>query len=281
MATFAVVVLVAAAVFLVSWVGCGIVAAAAARLRQRYVVRSWSDLKDLLLFIDGRALAVLGFCASSILVGFGLLVAGPMVSVLLGIGGFLAPWGIVHRYRSRRIGAFDRQLVDTLQGLANALRAGLNLQQALESLAREAPAPMCQELGFVVKELKVGVPLEAALTNLGARVASDELALTVASTNTARQLGGNMAEMFETIAGTIRERFRLEGKIDALTSQGKLQGWVVAALPLALGATMHHLRPDLVDPMLAHPFGWGLVGLVIVMEAVGLFFIRRIVRIDV
>jgi len=103
----------------------------------------------------------------------------------------------------------------------------------------------------------------------------------VTSTIIARQLGGNMAEMFDTIAATIRERFRLEGKIKALTSQGKLQGWVVAAMPLALGLVLNWMRPDLMQPMFEHWFGYVLVGLIALMEFLGVLIIRKIVNIDV
>jgi len=273
--------LAAASVFLFAWIASGIVASAARRLRARYAVRSVGELQDLLLFVDGRALAVLGICAGALLLGFGLVAGSVMGAVLAGLAGGAAPGWIVHRYRTQRIARFERQLVDALQAMANAFRAGLTLPQALESLSREAPFPLGPELALVVKELKLGVTVESALDNLASRVDSADLSLVVVSTNTARQLGGNMAEMFETISGTIRERFRLQGKIAALTSQGRMQGWVVAALPLLLGVAMRWMRPDLVDPMLEHPFGWILVALVIVLELVGMWLIRRIVAIDV
>ena len=84
-----------------------------------------------------------------------------------------------------------------------------------------------------------------------------------------------------TIAATIRERFRIEGRIQALTAQGKLQGWIVASLPLVLWFVMDYMRPDLMEPMLLHWFGYALIGVIIFMEALGVFFIRRIVNIDV
>ena len=90
-----------------------------------------------------------------------------------------------------------------------------------------------------------------------------------------------MAEMFDTIAATIRERFRLEGKIKALTSQGKLQGWIVAALPLVLGLVMNWMRPDLMQPMFDHAFGYILVGIILFMEVLGILIIRKIVNINV
>lgn len=273
--------LAAAAVFLFTSIASGIVASAARRLRARYAVRSVGELRDLLLFVDGRALAVLGICAGALLLGVGLAAGSVMGAVLAGLAGGAAPWWVVRRYRTQRIARFERQLVDALQAMANAFRAGLTLPQALESLSREAPFPLGPELALVVKELKLGVVVESALDNLASRVDSADLSLVVVSTNTARQLGGNMAEMFETISGTIRERFRLQGKIAALTAQGRMQGWVVAALPLLLGLAMRWMRPDLVDPMLEHPFGWILVALVVVLELVGMWLIRRIVAIDV
>ena len=165
--------------------------------------------------------------------------------------------------------------------MANAFKAGLTFPQAVEHVAREAAAPLGQEFGLFVKELKLGVPMEEGLVSMGRRVGSDDLELVVGATNISRQLGGNMGEMFETISNVIRERFRLEGKIDALTSQGKLQGWVVAAMPLVLGLVLNAMRPDLMQPMLEHLFGYVLVTLVAVMEVLGVLLIRRIVNIDI
>jgi tight adherence protein B len=112
-------------------------------------------------------------------------------------------------------------------------------------------------------------------------VGSDDLDLVAVSTAISRKLGGNMAEMYETLSGTIRERFRLEGKIEALTAQGKLQGWVVGAMPLILGVVLNYMRPDLMEPMLDHWFGWMLVTVIILMEIMGMLIIRRIVNIDI
>ena len=129
--------------------------------------------------------------------------------------------------------------------------------------------------------MKLGVPLEEALINMAKRVGSDDLELVVISTNISRQLGGNMAEMFETIGSTIRERFRLEGKIDSMTSQGKMQGWIVSAMLIALGVVLNYMRPDLMEPMMDHWFGYCLIAIILVMEVLGILIIRRIVNIDV
>ena len=113
------------------------------------------------------------------------------------------------------------------------------------------------------------------------RVGSRDLQLVVTATTVAKQLGGNMAEMFDIISTTIRERFRLEGRIRALTAQGKMQGWVVGAMPLILGVVLYMMRPDLMEPMINSNFGYALIATVVVMEVMGIWLIRRIVAIDV
>jgi tight adherence protein B len=268
-------------VFFFSLVILSVFARALERYQERYVVRSINDLGDMFLFIDARALLVLNVCVMSLAATAGLLIFGVVMAFILGVLGFLAPMVAVRYYRRRRIRIFNHQLVDALQTMANAFKAGLTFPQAMENIAKENPPPLGQEFGLFVKEIKLGVPAEQALINMTKRVGSDDLDLVVASTNVARQLGGNMAEMFETISATIRERFRLEGRIDSLTSQGRLQGWIVSAMPIGLGLVFNAMRPDLMGPMLSHWFGYVLIGTILVMEAVGILLIRRIVDIDV
>ena len=230
-------------------------------------------IRDRLLVLNIASMCLLGILS--------YIIFNPILCVLSTIFGFFLPIILVKHYRKRRIKKFNVQLVDALQAMANAFKAGLTFPQAIEHVAREAQPPLSQEFGLFVKEVKLGVPLEEALINMGRRVGSDDLELVVVATNIARQLGGNMAEMFETISSVIRERFRLEGKIDALTSQGKLQGWVVAAMPAILGLVLNYMRPDLMEPMMDHWFGYVLVTVIAIMELLGIFIIRRIVNIDI
>ncbi|MBX5482005.1 MAG: type II secretion system F family protein [Myxococcaceae bacterium] len=273
--------LVTGSVFFFSLVIFGVLSKAYEQYQERYVVKSMNDLSDMFLFIDPRQMLVLNIACMCLLGILSWVLFNPLLAVAATIFGFFLPMILVKYYRKRRIKKFNTQLVDALQAMANAFKAGLTFPQAIEHVAREAYPPLSQEFGLFVKEVKLGVPLEEALVNMGRRVGSDDLELVVISTNIARALGGNMAEMFETISNTIRERFRLEGKIDALTSQGRLQGWIVAAMPLVLGLVLNQMRPDLMQPMLDHWFGYVLVVLVAIMEALGIFIIRRIVNIDI
>ena len=273
--------LVTGSVFFFSLVIFGVMSKAYEQYQERYVVKSMNDLSDMFLFIDPRQMLVLNIASMCLLGLFSYVVINPLVAVGATIFGFFLPMLLVKHYRKRRIKKFNTQLVDALQAMANAFKAGLTFQQAIEHVSKEAMAPLSQEFGLFVKEAKLGGPLEEALINMSKRVGSDDLELVVTATNISRQLGGNMAEMFETLSTTIRERFRLEGKIDALTSQGKLQGWVVGSMPLILGMVLNYMRPDLMQPMLDHIFGYVLVGAIVVMEVLGMLIIRRIVNIDI
>ena len=273
--------LVTGSVFFFSLVIFTVLAKAYEQYQERYVAKSMNDLSDMFLFIDPRQMLVLNVASMCLLGILSYILFNPILCVGATIFGFFLPMLMVKYYRKRRIKKFNVQLVDALQAMANAFKAGLTFPQAIEHVSREAQPPLSQEFGLFVKEVKLGVPLEEALVNMAKRVGSDDLELVVVSTNIARQLGGNMAEMFETISTVIRERFRLEGKIDALTSQGKLQGWIVAAMPAVLGMVLNSMRPDLMEPMMNHLFGYILVTLIAIMEVLGILIIRRIVNIDI
>jgi tight adherence protein B len=269
------------AVFMFALLVMSILSRAFERYQEKYVAKSMKDLSDMFLFIDGRQLLILNVCVTALFILIGLLFFGVFFTIILAIGGFFLPSLMVKWFRNRRIKKFNRQLVDSLNAMSNAFKAGLTFPQAMEHVASESEAPLSQEFSLFVREIKLGVPLDDALAGMAQRVNCEDLDLVVTATTISRQLGGNMAEMFDTIAATIRERFRLEGKIRALTSQGKLQGWIVAALPLVLGLVMNWMRPDLMQPMFDHAFGYILVGIIIFMEILGILIIRKIVNINV
>jgi tight adherence protein B len=273
--------LVTGSVFFFSLVIAGVLSKAYEQYQERYVVKSMNDLSDMFLFIEPGQIILLNIAALLVFAAVGYWLGGAFFGTIAAVAGFFAPAGAVRFYRLRRIKLFNTQLTEALQQLANALRAGLTFQQAMDQIGRESSAPLRQEFGLFTKEVKLGVPLEEALVNMANRVGSEDLELVATSTNIARQLGGNMAEMFETIAATIRERFRLEGKINALTSQGKLQGWIVASLPLWIGLFFNWYRPDLMEPMFENAYGYILISVILMLETIGFLLIRRIVAIDV
>jgi tight adherence protein B len=273
--------LVTGFVFYLSLVIFGVLARAYEQYQERYVVKSVNDASEMLLFIEPRQLLILNIASMFLLGTFSYLVINPVVAVMATIFGFFLPMILVKYFRRKRVRAFNGQLVHALTTMSSAFKAGLTFPQAVEHVSRESPPPLAPEFSLLVKELKLGVPLEQGLVNMSQRVGSEDLDLVVTATNISRQLGGNLAEMFETLSATIRERFRLEGRIDSITAQGKLQGWIVSAMPLLLGVVFNYMRPDLMAPMMNHVFGYVLVALVVLLEVLGFFLIRKIVNIDI
>ncbi len=249
--------------------------------KRRYLARSVNDLSGMFLFLDPKQVLQLNLCALLLLAAAGYWAGGVLFAALAAVAGFFSPSLLVRFYRRRRLLRFNAQLADGLQQMANALRAGFTVQQAFDQVGREGNPPLGQELGLLIKEVKLGLPLDDALAAMAKRVGSEELDLMATSTAIARHLGGNLAELFESIAATIRERFRLEGRIAALTSQGKLQGLIVASLPLCVGLFLDAYRPDLIAPMFETAYGYALVGAVVLLQGTGFVLIRRIVAIDV
>lgn len=271
-----------ASVALLTWLGFLLFTRGWQSYEEKYVSGAERTLDAMYLTIPAQHLVYLSFISTVIVA---LLVGFSFGNLLLGlvIGGlaFPLPRVIIHFLKRRRDRRFGVQLVDALMSMGNALRAGLSLPMALEMIAREAENPMGQEMRLVVQEMRVGVSLEVALQNLYNRMASEDLDLLMTSILISREVGGNLTEVFGNIAETIRERHRIEGKVAALTAQGKLQGIVVALLPVGIAVFLNLWNPELMRPMYTHWIGGLLLALVVALEVLGIYFIRKITKIEV
>lgn len=269
------------AVFFMALLIIGVLRQAYAQYEERYLAKHITDLSEMFFFVGPQQLFILTIAVTTIAAALGLLLLGPILTIIICITGLLTPTLLVRFYRARRVKLFERQLVDALVGMASAFRAGMTFYQAMDEVAKTARVPLSQELALTVREMRVGLSTEEALENLADRVASDDLRIVVTAVNTARAVGGNMAEMFDRVSATIRERFRIEGRIRSLTAQGRLQGIIMGLMPVLVWLAFDSLRPDLTRPMMAHWFGYFIVLCVVFMEVLGAFFIRRIIAIKV
>lgn len=250
------------------------------------------EFEDVFLFIPPRKLAELGWALSAvtfivIFVMFGGLrsINGAIVSTMIaGVCAALslrAPRLLLKFLRIRRLRKFNLQLVDTLISMSNALKAGFSITQTFESVARDGENPIAQEFDVFLQQTRVGISFSDALQNLEDRVGSDDLKLVCMSIEIARQTGGNLTEIFEQISSTIRERMRIENRIRTLTSQGKLQGIVVGAMPIIIGIVLTLLDPELMIPFFNSMTGVIIIGSIIFLVTCGGLIIRKIIRIDV
>ncbi len=208
-----------------------------------------------------------------------------LIGILIG---FLLPRLWLARRRNGRLGAFNKQLPDTITLIANALRAGSSFLQAIELVVREARPPISIEFARVIREVNLGLPFEQALENMVRRVRSDDLELMATAISIQHQVGGNLAEILDSIAYTIRERIRIKGEIRTLTAQQRLSGYVVAGLPIGLAAFLFVAAPGFMSPMfddraslIGLPAGVIILTVGGVMMFMGFMFIRRIVDIEV
>ena len=212
----------------------------------------------------------------------------PLVWLLGAFVGFMLPRFWLNRRKNGRLNAFNKQLPDTITLIANALRAGSSFLQAIELVVRESRPPISTEFSRVIREVNLGLPFEQALENMVRRVRSDDLELMATAIAIQHQVGGNLAEILDSIAYTIRERVRIKGEIRTLTAQQRLSGYVVGFLPIGLAGFLFIAAPGFMDPMFANPPAvLGLpAGVVILifggfMMFIGFMLIRRIVDIEV
>jgi tight adherence protein B len=214
--------------------------------------------------------------------------ASPLLWILGLVIGYWVPKFWLNRRKAKRLKAFNAGLADTIMLLANGLRAGSSFLQAVELIVRETQPPISTEFSRVIREVNLGLPLDDALANLGRRVRSDDLDLMTTAIAIHHNVGGNLAEILDTIAYTIRERVRIKGEIKTLTAQQRMSGYVVGFLPVALVVLLSVIAPSFMEPMLRKPpellglpAGMFVLGFGGLMMGIGFFFIRRIVDIEV
>jgi tight adherence protein B len=195
--------------------------------------------------------------------------------------GYMLPRFYVGRRIGGRLGAFNKQLADTITLLSNSLRAGSSFLQSIELVSRETPDPMGEEMGRVVREVNLGLAMEEALSNLVRRIRSDDLDLMVTAIGVQQQVGGNLAEILDTIAFTIRERVRIKGEINTLTAQGRYSGYLVAFLPIGIMITLNFINPEFMQPLFTQLIGQILLAVGGVMMIIGFIAIQKITNIKV
>jgi len=190
--------------------------------------------------------------------------------------------GVFLRLRqSQRTRAFDAQLGDTIMLLSNALKAGLSFAQAMNTVAKNAAPPISDEFSRGTREIALGIPVDDALQHMVQRNRSEDFDLLVTAVQIQRSVGGNLAEILDTIAYTIRERVRIHGEIRTITAQARLSGIIITLLPIGLALFMFFIEPSYFSPMIHKSLGWVMLGLGVFSIAVGTALIQKIVRIKV
>ena len=195
--------------------------------------------------------------------------------------GFFLPRIVVNVTKSRRLRKFNDQLGDAINLIVNSLRAGFSMPIAMETVASNMPAPISEEFHRVVLEVGLGISLENALDNMLRRVPSQDLDLLVTAVSVQHEVGGNLAEILDTISSTIRERVRIQGEIKTLTAQGEFTGYLLSALPFILTVVISLMSREYMEPMFTTPCGWIMFGVAFIIIVLGFIIIRKIIKIEV
>ena len=275
-------VVVALAAALLAWFLIDVGTQSMSLYHENFTQRAKFQVREFFLFIDpsrlfmvNLAIMLVGALLAWVVFGSPLLAIG-VVAVLA-----MLPRLLYAAMRKRRFQRFEQQLPDALMMLCGAMRAGIGFSSAMQQLVAEAQAPLAQEFSLVLREQRLGVALEQSLANLQRRIPTQSTILVVSAMRIASETGGGLAETLERTAQTIRSRLQMEGKIGALTAQGKMQAWVVGLLPLLLMVVLNYMEPEAMGLMWHSQLGWATLIVIGFLEMMGVYVIRKIVAIDV
>ncbi|OGT31688.1 MAG: secretion system protein F [Gammaproteobacteria bacterium RBG_16_51_14] len=241
-----------------------------------------ANMEDMFMFFDAGRLFYFNMLAIFLLPALTWLLTGdPITSVVVLVMIAVLPGIFYKSMRKKRLKRFEEQLPDGLMMLSGSMRAGASLNLALEGLVKEQPAPLSQEFELFMREQKIGVDFEISLDHMEKRIPLQDFAMLVSALRINREIGGNLAEILESLADTLRRKQQMEGKIESLTAQGKLQGIVMTGLPILLGVLLYFLERDAMEKLWTTPIGWGVLVVIVIMESMGYIMIRKITSIDV
>jgi len=240
------------------------------------------NMSDMFMFVDGEQLAryyLMALIIVPVVVGlltfdFPSFIASIIIMAIM-------PRVFYSSIKSSRLKKFESQLADAFLALSSSLQAGTSLMGALESLVEEQPAPLSQEFALMVRKVKLGVNFDEALIEMERRLDSQDFKVALSAIRISREVGGNLTEVMENLAHTLRQKAAMEGKIESLTSQGKMQGYFMTCLPILLAVVLTVLEPEAMEKMHTTTMGYMFLGAIVVMLGLGFMMIRSITKIDV
>jgi tight adherence protein B len=252
------------------------------RYKTVFTEQTESQLETLFLFVDAKKMFLANILTLLILPGAIFILTGSFFYVVLSIIVLLImPKLLLMRMEKKRKENLISAIPDALVQIAGGMSAGQTFISAVENMVKETKGPISQEFSLVLREQRLGMSLAEAMDNLAERVQAEEIDLVVTATQVANEVGGDLSEIFQRLADSLRRKMEMEGKIKALTSQGVLQGWVVSLLPVFIIGALLFVDRENIEPIFTNLLGWIFLSIIIVLEVVGGLIIRKIVNIDI
>jgi tight adherence protein B len=253
-----------------------------AEYKEKFTENADANAADMFMTVDAGRLFVINLVAV-VLIPVLILVITHEWIIPLGVFIFLLfiPVIIYRIMRAKRLRKFEEQLPDGLIMMAGSMQAGASLNIAIDNLIKEQPAPISQEFELLNREQRIGVDFELSLDHMDERVPIQDFAMFTSAIRINRDIGGNLAEILKKLSDTLRKKHQMEGKIDSLTAQGRLQGVVMTGLPVLLGLLLYFLEKDAMSQLWTTKVGYVVLAVIIVMEFLGYIMIKKITTINV
>ena len=279
-------------VFFLSYLIFDIVLDISKRYKERYIEETEVEIGDIFLLLPPKKILDLNIvfsviCGVVLSMIYALRIKElsiPMLLFLWGLGfavSFPVPKLIFRMLRKRRLNKFNEQLEEALGNISGSLKAGFSINQAFDELAEQHKSPISVEFRMLTQEIRLGVNMEEALANMQKRLNSSDFDLVVTAIITARQTGGELTSTLERLAGLIRERMRINRKLAAMTSMGRLQAILIGLMPFMLLWGMYYVSPHMVSAFFDTTFGFIALGVAIVLDVIGFLVIKKITTIDI
>jgi tight adherence protein B len=254
----------------------------ARRFQSQYHQQVGARLNAAFMFVDTAYLLSIQMLVTLALVGMAWLFSQSWtICLFVAIVSGLLPKLVLKHLKIARNKTLRSQLPDAVMIISSGLRSGNSFLAAMDAITTEMAEPINQEFGLVLREIRIGRSLGDALNDLEIRYPLEEFKLFGAAVKISTETGGNLAETLELLAQALRSKLAIEGKLDALTSQGRLQAWVVGLLPFAVAGVLWQMDPVAMLPLFTTERGWIACAIVLLLQSIGMIFIRKIMRIDV
>jgi tight adherence protein B len=276
----------------IAWMLADVVVTVLRRWRAQAEIDAESQMQDMLMMMPAARYINLSLSAAG---GVAFLVfavitlmfsnynwkVGGVLGILVFGGMMLASRFMLKFMKKRRLDTFNDQLEESLMSMSNSLKAGFSIMQAIEMVIRQNRNPISLEFKLMVQQVQLGMTIDEALRNMADRVQSEDFTLTVSAITTARQTGGDLTGIFERLSAMIRERLRIQRRINSITAMGRLQGLVLSLVPVAMFLVLAIIDPSLVQQFFSSFIGLAMFTVVIALLVCGFLVIRKIVNIDI
>jgi len=250
--------------------------------KETFTESASANMTDMFMSVDVNRLFQFNLIAMVVLpILTWFLLGDPITTIAIFCLIAFLPATIYRRMRKQRLRRFEEQLPDALLMMAGSMKAGASLNIALENLVKEQPAPLSQEFELFMREQRIGTDFDLSLQHMETRLPIQDFAMLSSALRINREIGGNLAEIMESLGDTLRRKHQMEGKIESLTAQGKLQGIVMTGLPVLLAFLLYLLEPAAMEKLWTTTIGWIVLAIILFMETLGYIMIQKITAIDV